>query len=85
MKTILTRLRRLEKVTAPLERGREIVEAIRASRRRRMEADGERYEEPIQVDLKGCYSIGERITRARRAKMELQAQRDELAKQNSVR
>ena len=41
MKSILTRLRRLESAAAPVERDREIVEAILAARRRRTEASGE--------------------------------------------
>ena len=64
-----------------MERDREIVEAILAARRRRMEASGEPYEQLPSVDLTGCNSIGDQITRARRAKMERQEKLEELAEQ----
>ena len=85
MKSILTRLRNLESVAAPLDREREIVETIIAARRRRMEANGEPYEEFLPVDLTGCNSIGDQIKRARKAKMKRQEELEELAKQSSVR
>ena len=45
MREILRRLRRLEDAVAPLERERAAADAILASRRRRLEANGEPFEE----------------------------------------
>ena len=80
MRAIIHRLRRLETAAIPLERERRIVEAILESRRRRLEASGQPYdEEPLHVDYTGCRTPADHITRSRAARLQRQLPRTEGA------
>ena len=74
MKTILTRLRRLENIAAPLEREQEIVKELLARRRRRLEESGEPIEDFIPVDTSGYRTLVEIMWAIRKAKQERMAQ-----------
>jgi hypothetical protein len=65
MRTIISRLRRLETAAIPAERERASVEAILEARRRRLGPD---YVEPPQFPperFAGCRMMADRIVRAR--------------------
>jgi hypothetical protein len=70
MKTIITRLRRLEDAHVPEDQDRAIVEAILKARHRREGAD---YKPPVPLppaSFDGCRTLADRICRTRHLHMQ---------------